>query len=1028
MAAANSGDSLVLNGVIELLGGGVASTQPGCEGAIFRLGKDFDLSAPQMTSEHVAGLLLAGEQVTQLRASNRQPKIPVVIIVPSTGDLVADRLTLSAARELLLQSTAQERWSMVWTRAGGLPITFDCMGLSAIVVNHSLIYHRNLCSLLEIDFEALPYGRSDDDELIVYPAPSQIWDAPPAPVTLDAMTTATNFLTGDASTFEVGIANWLAVTNCSILRTTATAHSGTASLRLTATAAATMTAKVCSDSAISDTQAAVGLGLKCIPGDTITVKGWMRAGTTLRTCNMGAQFFDSAGVAVGSPTFGTNVSDAVGSYTLITGTLTAPVGAAYAQARVQVQSPVIGETHDLDDVSIDRGAVYSADDGQTWSLSTTTAVTSQNSAKWSRVLGDAPIYDHTLPAAVDITGRAKLTFWLGLATTVSGYAQWHKGTVSVSVILYDPQGDSIEFGAKQVKVAASALISKPHWQLVNMHVPQSIPGFDYTQVVRYSIQVWSHWNRTVPQPELRATAYLCSIVAAPTATGSPVTRGSWYTLPGIVGTARAPLAVQLQPGVSSFSTVVEFTTTGSNNWTSSVGQTKIDKVETWGAGGGGSGRGSASPQWGGGGGGGGGYAMKRNVPVTASTLYHPFVGTGGNGGAIANQGSAGGDSWFTGDSGNTTRANGGRPGWAGVTWGGSKGGAETSDADLSYAGGDGHQSNANQDNFGGGGGSSAGTGSGGGHPTGRAGASPKTGGGPGGDGGFASGGSATGQTPATGPGGGGGGGADNNGGAAGAAGANGKVRLTYGASGIVPLASALVHMPGRDAHPQLSPLCSVGAGADTPNGATDYTVPPVGALVARFNGSYSIYLIANTFANGSTSRTVTVTIKQFAFSGGTSITQALSRTFIPNTDIVNGYIEMGVVTLPLAEISHGNTDSYFAVSVNSGQTGDRYFDVLFLDTEGQTVLLNTTGTPFANNVWLDVAELDRDMGGIYASDTDRDRARSWLGYADPNSTRISGGPLSVVPNGHNRMLVYAQQGNPSISVSYFPHWWQDRLS
>jgi len=1020
------GDSLVVNGVIELLGGGVPSTQPSCAGAIFRLGKDFDLSAPQMTSEKVSGLLLAGEQITQLRAGNRAPRIPVVINVPSTGDLVADRLTLSAARELLLQTTAQERWSLVWTRDGGLPLVFDCQGLASITVEHSLIYHRSLVSLVEIDFEALPYGRSDDAELLVFPAPSQIWDQPPASVTIDGMTVATSFLTGDVSTYEGGIGTTLAAGNCSVARSTAQFHGGAASLAVTATAAATMQYRHCNPATFDASGIMTG-GLAVLPGDTVAVSAFSRAATTARSVNVGVDFWDAAGTQVGSTLRGSNVTNSNANFTTNpTCSVTAPQGAVWAVASLQVVSPANGEVHYFDDLTMNRGAVYSADDPATWALSTITAVSGQNSARWLRVLGDSPVYDHTLASAVDITGRTKLTFWLGLATSSTGYAHWHKGTASFAITLYDAQGDPCSFGIKQVKVAASALLAKPYWQLITAHIPQSIPNFDYTTVSRYKIQVWNQWDPTVPQATLEASAYLCSVTASATATGSPVTRGSWYTLPGIIGTARAPLAVQLQPGLSSYSTVVEFTTAGSNNWTSPVGVTKLDKVEAWGAGGGGAGR-TGSGAWGGGGGGGGAYTMKRNVTITASTLYHPIVGTGGTGGAVGTMGLGGSPSYFVADAGVTTRASAGNGGWQGSTSGGGKGGPEASDADLAYAGGNGFQSNYLQHNYGGGGGSSAGTGAAGASATSRYGATPPTGGGPGGYGGWSGGGPGAGSVPTTGPGGGGGGGADQNGGFAGANGANGKIRLTYGATGILPLASVLVHMPGRDATPRLSPLCAVGTGGDTPNGATDYTVPAVANLAARFDGSYTVYLIANTWNTGANSRTVTVTVKQFAYSGGPSVTQALARTLIPNNDVVNGYVEMGVISLPLAEIAPGNTDSYFAVSVNDTNTSDRFYDVLFLDTQGQTVLLNSTGTAFANNVWLDVADLDRDQGGFFASDTDRDRARSWLVNCDPASTRISGGPLSVMPNANNRVLVYAQQGNPGASMTYYPHWWEDRL-
>jgi len=61
-------DSLVIGGVIELLGGGVPSVVPQAAGALFRLGTGFDLSAPQLTTDKVEGLLLDGSVVTGVRA------------------------------------------------------------------------------------------------------------------------------------------------------------------------------------------------------------------------------------------------------------------------------------------------------------------------------------------------------------------------------------------------------------------------------------------------------------------------------------------------------------------------------------------------------------------------------------------------------------------------------------------------------------------------------------------------------------------------------------------------------------------------------------------------------------------------------------------------------------------------------------------------------------------------------------------------------------------------------------------------
>src|SRR6266404_5773838 len=112
-------DSLLIDGRFELLGGGVASTLPQCAGAMFRLAPGWDAGAPQPETVAVISLLLDGERPVGFRASNRAVKLPVIVFAD-------DRQTLAAAVEALLQAIDQEQWSMTWTRAGGLPVVFDC--------------------------------------------------------------------------------------------------------------------------------------------------------------------------------------------------------------------------------------------------------------------------------------------------------------------------------------------------------------------------------------------------------------------------------------------------------------------------------------------------------------------------------------------------------------------------------------------------------------------------------------------------------------------------------------------------------------------------------------------------------------------------------------------------------------------------------------------------------------------------------------------------------------------------------------
>jgi hypothetical protein len=231
-------------------------------------------------------------------------------------------------------------------------------------------------------------------------------------------------------------------------------------------------------------------------------------------------------------------------------------------------------------------------------------------------------------------------------------------------------------------------------------------------------------------------------------------------------------------------------------------------------------------------------------------------------------------------------------------------------------------------------------------------------------------------------------------------------------------------MPNPEQPAALSPVVAVGNGADIPNGATEYTVPAVSGLAARFDGTYTVFLIGSgTWGSPTVSRTVTVVIKQYPFSGGTAVTTTLARTFTPSTDIVNGYVDLGQVTLPIAEIPPGNTTAaYFTLTVSSGQTADRYLDVVFCDTTGQTVLINTSGTGW-NNIWIDAQDREHDLGGIYGSDADRDRAYSLTQWVD----RWPGGAFMVRPDTHNRLLLYAQQGSPAATLTYLPHFLVDRI-
>ena len=342
-------DSLVL-GMIEVLSGGVPCGLPACPNAIFRLGTGFSLSAPQWTSDKVAGLLLDGEQITSLRASNRLPVIPVTILVPGTGNIQADRATLATAREILLLTCSQEHWQMTWARDGGLPLVFDCQGGTGTVVTYSQPMDWGLVSQVQIQCEAFPFGHSEDQEAILLTSPSTSFDLPPAPVTLDDYATASNWLKGDDAGFEASTGNWVNAGGMAApTRTTAQAHTGTASMQMQCNTAGNMQAASVLAASYSG-----GLMLPVNPGDTVTVRGWFRAAATARSVNVGADFYDANGAAV-STLRGANVTDSTTAWTQATASLTAPAGAAYARVDAQVLAAALNEVHYLDDPWLDGG-------------------------------------------------------------------------------------------------------------------------------------------------------------------------------------------------------------------------------------------------------------------------------------------------------------------------------------------------------------------------------------------------------------------------------------------------------------------------------------------------------------------------------------------------------------------------------------------------------------------------------------------------------------------------------------------------
>jgi hypothetical protein len=455
------------------------------------------------------------------------------------------------------------------------------------------------------------------------------------------------------------------------------------------------------------------------------------------------------------------------------------------------------------------------------------------------------------------------------------------------------------------------------------------------------------------------------------------------------------------------------------------------QVVTRAAGGGG---GSVVYKNGGGGGGAGEIAWETNLDLTPAANHAYSVGAGGQKGVDPTNGAPGGDSYFTGST-VTVRAHGGGAGIgrkvANGNGAGGSGGSGSTNAHH-FSGGSGSAGDYTQDEGGGGGGSAGdggaggNAGSGGQHVPGAAGVAGALGlaGVPGG-GGY--GGTAVGPVYKSGdgtrgnsPGAGGGGAGSSAALRGGGFGGNGAIRLQITTYSTSPAFSALlVHRPGPRSPLLAKAVLDIGGGGDPPDGR-EYSIAQVDGQNARYNGTYTV-IAANFSWHGTAARTVTATIRQYINGGATSLAATLSATVTP-AQVVNGLVVLGECTLPVADMAADNTDAFYSVSLTSGDTLDLFTDLLLLDSQGTTFLVNIPPPGGFSDYWVDAPDASADFGRVLGSLSDRTAAVSVLG-----NTFASGGPLRVNP-GDNLLTVFAPAGMPALEASYFPRWWHERLT
>lgn len=604
-------------------------------------------------------------------------------------------------------------------------------------------------------------------------------------------------------------------------------------------------------------------------------------------------------------------------------------------------------------------------------------------------------------------GLNAVTFLAGFGSS-EFFHTWARagGAVHFRLTLTDVYGSTAAYSKIYPLIYGSSNSALPKWSKIRIPVTNAA-GFDFQNVTGYELQVSNRGNSHLEY----AALYLDTMTAVPPATtvASPQ-RGAVYDLAGMTGSARTAPSFQFQlqlPGGGYQSALQSFTQPGTQYWTCPYGVTSVSVYAI--AGGAGS---AAFGIHGGGGGGGGGSATDASVAVTPGNTYPVTVGHGGT------IGHDGGSSVFAGDTAYIATA-------GGVTGAGTAGGSGGAAGSGGYAGGDGGAGVSSGTGGGGGGGGSAGsggTGSNGGNASGASGgaaAAAVSGGGKGGKGGTYD--VCNGFSPTRGYGGGAGG---SPGGAFGRAGGgmSGIVQLTY----LTPpsFQTLIAHRPGYDQDDNFMPFVSLNPG-DPVDGSVTYTMPPaVSGLNARFGGTYSVVAVSSAWDTPTAPRTITVTVTEWDQPFGNSYTQEVTWTLTPDSLIPSGtpFAVLGNLTIPLAELPPENLNAFYTVSVTDSNLDDTFLEVLFLDTQGSTVMLMA---PYGmQNAWIDAPTGLRDTGLILGSTLDRSTAVSILSGAQA----ISGGPLTVDPGGNQGFLVYSVEGAPSAQMIYTPRWILDRLS
>lgn len=254
------------------------------------------------------------------------------------------------------------------------------------------------------------------------------YDSPPAPELSAAFSTTknvvyvtatgrTNYLSDDDASFESTVGTWTAIAGCSVARTTGYAYLGSASLEITSTSTADMSARSGHYPVATD-------------GQQVSALCRIRPDGSARTVRMLLRWTDGATLL--STTTGSNTVETGAAWTALSITGTPPASATHAQVAVEVLSPASGEIHYVDQVALHPGSTptwspgglyddqkivieRSINNGVTWTITNTLAADTPS----QQAQGD----DYAAERGITNLYRAKVIGYSGQDAVAGPYAE-----------------------------------------------------------------------------------------------------------------------------------------------------------------------------------------------------------------------------------------------------------------------------------------------------------------------------------------------------------------------------------------------------------------------------------------------------------------------------------------------------------------------------------------------------------------------------------------------------------------------------